>query len=110
MFDFDDGHLIHRTQQGNTEAFNPLVAKYQSRVYNHILGNVKNTETAKDLTQETFLKAFRVIKTFRFESTFSSWLYLFYTYITLLFIVDTLKFGQFLSVKVTKSRKAGILS
>jgi len=40
-----------------------------------ILRNVKNTETAKDLTQETWLKAYRAIDTFRGDSTFTSWLY-----------------------------------
>lgn len=71
----DEKHLIKRTQQNNTDAFNPLVRKYQSCLYNHILGRVKNTETAKDLTQETWLKAFRAINTFRGDSAFSSWLY-----------------------------------
>ncbi len=75
MFDFDETHFIHRTQLGNTEAFNPLVVKYHRHVYNHILGNVKNPETAKDLTQETWLKAYRGITTFRCDSTFTSWLY-----------------------------------
>lgn len=39
------------------------------------MGRVKNIETAKDLTQETWLKAFRGIHTFRCDSAFSSWLY-----------------------------------
>lgn len=75
MFDFDETHLIERTQRGDTETFGPLVVRYQRRVYNHILGNVRNPETAKDLTQETWLKAFRAIHTFRCDSTFTSWLY-----------------------------------
>ncbi|MDE0553305.1 MAG: sigma-70 family RNA polymerase sigma factor [Candidatus Poribacteria bacterium] len=75
MFDFDDTHFIERTQLGDTEAFNPLFVKYHRHVYNHILGNIKNPETAKDLTQETWLKAFRAIHTFRGEAAFSSWLY-----------------------------------
>ena len=75
MFDFDETHFIHRTQLGDTEAFNPLVVRYHHHVYNHILGNVKNTEIAKDLAQETWLKAYRGITTFRCDSTFTSWLY-----------------------------------
>ncbi|RKU35705.1 hypothetical protein C6496_15490 [Candidatus Poribacteria bacterium] len=75
MFDFDETHFIERTQHGDTEAFNPLVVKYHCHVYNHILGNVKNPETAKDLAQETWLKAYRGITTFRCDSTFTSWLY-----------------------------------
>ena len=71
----DEHTLIARTQHGDSEAFSPLVVKYQSRIYTHILGRIKNTETAKDLTQETWLKAFRGIHTFRGYSAFSSWLY-----------------------------------
>ena len=53
MPEIDEKQLIKRTQQGDTETFSPLVAKYQPLVYHYILGNVKNTETAEDLTQET---------------------------------------------------------
>ena len=75
MFDLDEKQLITRTKQGETDAFNPLVVKYQPRIYTFISQQVKETETAKDLTQETWLKAFRAIKSFRADSAFSSWLY-----------------------------------
>jgi len=75
LFDCDEKQLITRTQHGDSEAFNPIVVKYQPRIYTHILGRVKNTETAKDLTQETWFKAFRGIHTFHGNSAFSSWLY-----------------------------------
>lgn len=75
MPDFDDTQHIRRTQLGDAEAFSSLVVKYQPRLYNHILGKVKNLEIAKDLCQETWLKAFCAINTFRGESAFYSWLY-----------------------------------
>lgn len=75
LFDSDERSLIRRTQNGNTEAFNALVLKYHPRLYTHIRGRVKDVETAKDLTQETWLKAFRAISTFRGDAAFSSWLY-----------------------------------
>ena len=75
MLDFDDTALIQRTQQGDTEAFTPLVKTYQSRIYAHILGRIKDVETAKDLTQETWMKAFCAINTFRADASFYSWLY-----------------------------------
>lgn len=75
MFDFDERQLIIRAQQGNSEAFNPLVRKYHPKIYTYILGRIKSAETAKDLTQETWLKAFRAINTFRNDSAFSSWIY-----------------------------------
>lgn len=73
--EFDEEDLIQRSQQGETDAFNPLVRKHHSRVYNHILGKVRDPEIAKDLCQETWLKAFRALRTFRGDSAFSSWLY-----------------------------------
>lgn len=75
MFDFDEIALVTRTKQGDTDAFNPLVIKYQPRIYTFISRQVKENETAKDLTQETWLKAFRAIDTFRGDSAFASWLY-----------------------------------
>ena len=71
----DEKTLLKQVQQGKTQAFNLLVEKYQSRLYHHILGNIRNPETAKDLCQETWIKAFRAINTFRGDSVFSSWLY-----------------------------------
>ncbi len=75
MFDFDEKQLIIRARQGNPQAFNPLVRKYHPKIYTYILGRVKSAETAKDLTQETWLKAFRALNTFRGDSAFSSWIY-----------------------------------
>ena len=75
MLTFDEKHLIERTQAGDPEAFSPLVEKYQSRLYTHIRHRVTDAEVAKDLIQETWLKAFRAIHTFRGTSAFSSWLY-----------------------------------
>ncbi len=75
MFDIDDTALIEHTQQGDSEAFTPLIGKYQDRLYRHINGRVKDPELAKDLTQETWLRAFRSISSFRGDSAFYSWLY-----------------------------------
>ena len=72
---FDERHFIERTQHGDTEAFTPLVTTYQSRLYTYILGRIKDTETTKDLTQETWIKAFRAINTFRADASFYSWVY-----------------------------------
>ena len=67
--------LITHTQAGDPEAFSPLVRKYQARLFNHIKGRVKDTELAKDLCQEVWLKAYRGIETFRCESSFYAWVY-----------------------------------
>ena len=75
MLDVNEKHLIKRTQDGDIEAFNPLVRKYDSKIYTYIFRRIKSAETAKDLTQETWLKAFRAIHTFRGDAAFSSWVY-----------------------------------
>lgn len=75
MLEINENILITRAQHGETEAFGPLVRKYHHRLYTHINGRVKDVEIAKDLTQETWLRAFRGIRGFRCESAFSSWLY-----------------------------------
>ncbi len=76
VLNFDnEQELIERFQNGDTEAFNPLVLKYEKKVYNLIYQRVRDRETAKDLCQETFLKAFQALANFKRESAFYSWLY-----------------------------------
>ena len=75
MLTLDDKQFITHTQAGDPEAFSPLVVKYQPRLFNHIKGRVTDTELAKDLTQETWIKAYRAIQSYRCESAFYSWLY-----------------------------------
>ena len=71
-----DEELLERAQVcGDGEAFGLLVRKYHPRVYNQILGGVKNPEVAKDLTQEVWFRAFRGIQGFRGDAAFSSWVY-----------------------------------
>ena len=67
--------LLLLTQQGDTEAFNPLVTKYQHRIYSLIYRQVHNTETAKDLTQDTFVKAYSAIREFKGDAACYTWLY-----------------------------------
>ena len=73
--DFDERELIARAQNGDTEAFNPLVRKYQQKIYNLIYRKVGDRETAQDLCQEVFLKAWQALPNFKGESVFYSWLY-----------------------------------
>jgi len=75
LLTLDEKHLIERTQAGDPEALTPLVGKYQDRLYRHINGRVRDPELAKDLTQETWLRAYRAISCFRGDAAFYSWLY-----------------------------------
>ena len=71
----DEHELIKRFQNGDTEAFNPLVLKYRQKIYNLLYQRVRDREIAKDLTQDVFLKAFQGLRHFKQDSTFYSWLY-----------------------------------
>ena len=67
--------VIRRVQQGDTEAFEALVAAYEKNVFNVALQMTGNREDAQDLTQEAFIKAYSSLSSFRGDSRFSSWLY-----------------------------------
>jgi RNA polymerase sigma-70 factor (ECF subfamily) len=71
----DEDALVNQFQNGNTEAFNPLVLKYQKKIYNLMYQRVRDQETAKDLCQEVFLKAFNALPNFKGGSAFYSWIY-----------------------------------
>ncbi len=72
---FEEQELIIRTQKGEADAFNPIVSKYQQKIYNLIYQRVKNRETAEDLCQDVFLKAWQALPNFKGQSTFYSWVY-----------------------------------
>ena len=65
--------VIAQTQQGDRHAFGVLVVTYQDRLMKQITRRVRDVETAKDLSQEVWLKAYRGIKGFRGDSGFYSW-------------------------------------
>jgi RNA polymerase sigma-70 factor, ECF subfamily len=70
-----DELLVREFCAGKLHAFEVLVIKYQRRVAALINTSVRNDSVAEELTQETFLRAYRGLQNFRFESSFSTWLY-----------------------------------
>jgi len=70
-----DLYLVKKCQQGDKGAFELLVVKYQSRIFNVILGVVRNRDIVEDLAQETFLNAYRYIGGFKGDSSFYTWIY-----------------------------------
>jgi RNA polymerase sigma-70 factor (ECF subfamily) len=70
-----DKDLINSVLAGNLDDFAPLVRRHQDRVYGLCLSMTRHTTEADDLAQEIFLKAYRSLNEFRFESSFSTWLY-----------------------------------
>ena len=70
-----DKEIIERVKNGDKKAYDLLVLKYQQRVINLISRFVKNYADALDISQETFIKAYKALPNFRGESAFYTWLY-----------------------------------
>ncbi len=67
--------LLARVRTGQTDAFAKIVQRYQDRIFNTCWRISGNLEDARDLTQETFLKAFERLDTFKAQSAFYTWLF-----------------------------------
>ena len=70
-----DLQLVERVQSGDREAFGLLVSKYQRKLLRLVMRLVRDPAEAEDVTQETFIKAYRALPNFRGESAFYTWLY-----------------------------------
>ena len=70
-----DNELIKDFQEGNEEAFNDLVNRYLSSTYRFFRKFTDSSEEAEDLAQNIFIKMYKALKKFRFESEFKTYLY-----------------------------------
>ena len=70
-----DHQLVKLVQQGHKAAFDLLVVKYQNRVAAVVAQFIKDPDTVLDVTQESFVRAWRAIDSFRMDSAFYTWLY-----------------------------------
>jgi RNA polymerase sigma-70 factor (ECF subfamily) len=68
-----DNHYIQRVLAGDQQAFRYLVEKHQGRALATAFNMVKTKETAEDIVQESFVKAYKNLNTFRGEAKFSTW-------------------------------------
>ena len=71
----DEDAVIQRVLAGDSRAFGELVATYERTLFNVALRMVNDREDARDLTQTTFIKAYRKLDTFDREHRFFSWIY-----------------------------------
>lgn len=67
--------LVSRSQAGDIDAFEELIAKYQSKIFNIAYRLAGNPHDASDLAQEALIKIYRSIGSFRGEAAFSTWAY-----------------------------------
>jgi RNA polymerase sigma-70 factor, ECF subfamily len=70
----EDSALVEAVLGGDPDAYRGLVERYQNRIYNVIYGMVHNREDAMELAQDSFIKAYRKLSTFRLDSKFYTWL------------------------------------
>ena len=71
----NEKQLIEQILSGDDEAFAELVHEYEDKVYHLCLRMCSDREQAKDLAQEAFVKAWRGLKFYKHEASFSTWLY-----------------------------------
>ena len=75
MEDLSEDRLIAMAKTGEVEAFSELIRRHQEKVYRMILSLTRSSLDADDLTQETFLQAFKSLKGFKQQAGFYTWLY-----------------------------------
>ena len=71
----DEVALVRSAKNGDLEAYDQLVRLYRERIYATIYHMTSNHEDANDLAQESFIKAFQALKSFKGGSSFYTWLY-----------------------------------
>ena len=67
--------LVKRAKSGDYQAFDLLVLKYQSRLISTAFKFVKDVQISEDIVQDSFIKAFKALESFREDSSFYTWIY-----------------------------------
>src|SRR5437667_10102478 len=70
-----DQQLVERAQRGDKHAFELLVSKYQRKLARLLSRFIRDSTEVEDVAQETFIKAYRALPSFRGDSAFYTWLY-----------------------------------
>ncbi|MBN1755134.1 RNA polymerase sigma factor [bacterium] len=71
----DEQTIVKKAQEGDKNAFNQLMEKYQQKIYQLAYAMTGNEEDAYDITQNSFLKAYNALNSFKMESSFYTWIY-----------------------------------
>ncbi len=75
MIKHTDQNLIDKILTGDTNSFGELVDRYQNFVFTIAIRILKNREEAEEVSQDSFIKAFESLRSYRGEAKFSTWLY-----------------------------------
>ena len=73
--DMTDKELVQKAKKGQADAFSELARRHQHIVYNLAYRYMRDGTQAEDMAQEAFLKGFRLLKGFRGDCSFSTWMY-----------------------------------
>ena len=73
--ELSDAEILAEVAAGDIDAYGKIVGRYRGRLYNFVFRFVSDKETAEDIVQETFLRAFRKRKEYRAIANFSTWLF-----------------------------------
>jgi len=71
----EDATWVRAVQRGDKAAFDRLVLKHKDKLFNLVYWFLGDYQEANDCAQDIFIKVYKSINKFRFESTFSTWLY-----------------------------------
>lgn len=71
----EDTDLIRKARQGDVEAYNLLISRWEKRVYNYLLRIAGDREEALDLSQDVFLKAYQNLRKLDDPARFAPWLF-----------------------------------
>ncbi|MFA6566944.1 MAG: sigma-70 family RNA polymerase sigma factor [Victivallales bacterium] len=71
----EDSELIRSFNSGSESAFDELVMRYSTQMFKLAYGFLRSHEDAEEVVQDTFVKVYKNLKTFRGDSSFSTWLY-----------------------------------
>ncbi len=71
----EESDLVQRAKRGDIAAYDDLVRRYQERIYATVYHMTANHEDASDLAQETFIKGYQALKSFKGDSSFYTWVY-----------------------------------
>ena len=97
--------LIEQSRSGDQRAFNQLVHAYYNRVFRTAFGVVRNEENAKEITQQTWIKVWNKLDTFKGESAFSTWIYRITTFTALDFLRANKKHQRLDSIEASEEKE-----
>ena len=75
MVQLEDSDLVSKSLHGDMKAFGVLIDRYKQMVFTLACRILRNKEEAEEIAQDTFLKAYKALETFKGEAKFSTWLY-----------------------------------